>query len=148
MVIDVVVSKTLSLLYACLLTAFAATLVAPSSAANLEPAVQLPGNPLLQVSDTDGDGLYEAESEFSTPPCGCNCPVVGVTVEADVAGSSSETWAATSGCQTAWDAEADPNSPNIWSGAGAQATPYFYPGGLEPLIDTITGLTDAISIGS
>src|ERR1044072_569635 len=63
-----------------LLLAALATLAFASAPATAAP--QLPtGCTGAGVGDHDGDGVPETSGTCSTPPCGCNCPVVGAGVE-------------------------------------------------------------------
>ncbi|MFO1534153.1 MAG: hypothetical protein ABR586_00640 [Thermoplasmatota archaeon] len=66
----------------------------------------------VSLADSDGDGLPEPTSACSTPPCGCNCPVVGGGAHLQAAGQDLFVVAATSGCQSAYIVHADPNSPD------------------------------------
>jgi hypothetical protein len=79
-------------------------------------AQQLPCS--TTAGDPDHDGLPEPASSCSTPPCGCNCPVVGGGAHLQAAGQDLYAVAATSGCQTAYVAHADPNSPNAGGPVG------------------------------
>jgi hypothetical protein len=73
-------------------------------------AQQLPCG--TSAGDPDHDGLPEPSSSCSTPPCGCNCPVVGGGAHLQAAGQDVYVVAATSGCQTAYVAHADLNQPD------------------------------------
>jgi hypothetical protein len=88
----------------------AAVLIAvpPASAADTSDLLPLP-----VAGDTDGDGWVEVDWEFSTPQCGCACPVVGAGFDLVGAGQEeSSAWFATSGCQTAWDVDFDGGEPD------------------------------------
>lgn len=116
------VALTLTLTLAAAIVAFP-----PASAADYSSTLPLPA-----VSDSDGDGWYEVEWDFSTPQCGCACPVVGAGVELIGLGQEpSEAWVATSGCQTAWSVDYDGGEPDATEPPVAQ--PFLIcwsPGGL------------------
>jgi hypothetical protein len=105
--------------------AFAAT---PASA-----AAQLPtGCVGTGVGDHDGDGVPEASGSCTTPPCGCNCPVVGAGVELVALGQDA---AATVllGCGYYLGYDLDPNDVD-WDGpVSVDPTVYCYGGGLTNL---------------
>jgi hypothetical protein len=81
------------------------------------------------LGDVDGDGVPEAAGTCQTPPCGCNCPVVGAGVELIAVGQDvSGTLLA--GCGYYLVYNADPGDVD-WDGP-ASLTPslYCYGGGL------------------
>lgn len=82
---------------------------APAASAAIQPPTPLP---IVTVGDRDGDGLPEASSEYSTPVCGCNCPVVGGGVELSAAGQRLYVVAATALCQSAYAIDVDPGQPD------------------------------------
>jgi hypothetical protein len=76
------------LLAALALAAALLTLSLPASATDL-------GLVPVSIGDRDGDGLPEVGAGgIVGGPCGCDCPVAGVLVEADAAGQHAEGWAA------------------------------------------------------
>lgn len=92
--------------------------------------------------DSDRDGNYENWRSCGTPPCGCNCPVVGMILQVSAAGQDRNVavWAS---CQSGYGTgnEAS-NNPNA---AGVLITPVLYPAGLQPLIDQAYQILPAIS---
>ncbi|MEA3202461.1 MAG: hypothetical protein QOI63_127 [Thermoplasmata archaeon] len=83
-------------------------LAIPSAAAQ-QP---LPAACPTTVGDPDGDGLPEVGSACSTPPCGCNCPVVGGGAHIQAAGQEATVIAATSICEYATLVSVDPGAPD------------------------------------
>jgi hypothetical protein len=76
-------------------------------------AQKLPTVCPTSVGDSDGDGLPEASSTCSTPPCGCNCPVVGGGAHLQAAGQEATVIGATSLCEYLVIVQADPGAPNL-----------------------------------
>lgn len=111
-----------------LLAALAALAFAgPASAAE---TAQLPtGCSGTGIGDFDSDGVPETSGSCTTPPCGCDCPVVGAGVELAARGQELDA-VVLAGCGYWLGYGVDPNDVD-WDGlVSVEPTVYCYGGGL------------------
>src|ERR1041385_3137171 len=120
-------SKLLPLLLLGALAALAFA-AAPASAASSIPS----GCTGTGVGDHDSDGVPEAAGSCTTPPCGCNCPVVGAGVELVALGQAAPGTALV-GCGYYVAYDLNPGDVD-WDGpVSVDPTVYCYGGGITNL---------------
>jgi hypothetical protein len=95
-----------------------ALLAAPASADPLGVAIDVQPLPTgctgAGPADLDNDGVPEAYGACTTPPCGCNCPVVGAGVDLVARGQEVDA-VVLAGCGYYLGYDVDPNDVD-WDG--------------------------------
>ncbi|MES2155646.1 MAG: hypothetical protein V4510_10970 [bacterium] len=118
--------------------AFLGAFFIPSAEASTNP----PGLTCYNYQwDSDHDGNYENWHSCGTPPCGCNCPVVGLVLEITADGQDRDVavWAS---CQSGYGTGSEPsNNPES---VGVLVTPVFYPAGLGPTVDRVNQILNSL----